>query len=304
MDVQITDEYLCPITRQIFNNPYQTKYGHVFEKSAIQSWLSTKDFCPLTKQPLSNNADDIFPANQDFIKELREYINDNNLDEYVYKPTIIEKITAFIEEYNNVLMLDDEESNRYIRKFTSVLDNLKYHQTITGDIKVVEVVDNFNIVMAYYSILIKLLDFTRKNGRLRPHFYWINKCVLLIYNNIISMYKKLIDGYSMISLLVSKESLYEDVINIGVDINYKLVNNKSVEKFYMCVIKKICNINFNGLITKLYDYYNANNDLKRLKEIMNYLYNINVPVSVFINTIENEEVKKLLLSIEYTDMYI
>ena len=37
-----------------------TKYGHLFEKSAIHEWVDKYQRCPLTNKPLSH--EDIFPA--------------------------------------------------------------------------------------------------------------------------------------------------------------------------------------------------------------------------------------------------
>ena len=42
----------CPITMQVVRVPATTIYGHLFELSAIRSWVKAKGTCPLTQQPL------------------------------------------------------------------------------------------------------------------------------------------------------------------------------------------------------------------------------------------------------------
>ena len=41
-------------------DPVMTKYGHLFEKSAIEDWVKKHKKCPLTDQPLT--LQEIFPA--------------------------------------------------------------------------------------------------------------------------------------------------------------------------------------------------------------------------------------------------
>lgn len=47
------DSLCCPILLQVFVNPVRTKYGHVFERVALEHWLDLRTECPLTRQPLS-----------------------------------------------------------------------------------------------------------------------------------------------------------------------------------------------------------------------------------------------------------
>jgi hypothetical protein len=53
------DEFYCPITNNLMEDPVMTKYGHTFEKSAIMEWLQNTPRCPLTNQALT--PADIFP---------------------------------------------------------------------------------------------------------------------------------------------------------------------------------------------------------------------------------------------------
>lgn len=52
VDGEITDmnieSFLCPITQQVMTDPVLTKYGHLFERKAIEDWLKSHNTCPLT----------------------------------------------------------------------------------------------------------------------------------------------------------------------------------------------------------------------------------------------------------------
>jgi len=54
------DHYLCPITMEFMSEPMTTKYGHTFEKEAIEAWIDKHGTCPLTRKPLKK--DELFPC--------------------------------------------------------------------------------------------------------------------------------------------------------------------------------------------------------------------------------------------------
>src|SRR4029078_9425472 len=57
-DVSITltkEEFICPITGELFLNPIVTQpCGHVFEEDAIQSWRESKNTCPCCREPIQS----------------------------------------------------------------------------------------------------------------------------------------------------------------------------------------------------------------------------------------------------------
>jgi hypothetical protein len=74
----ILDCFICPITQDVMKNPVVTKYGHSYEKSAIENWIETHQNDPMTKEHLTKN--DIFPNYQlkIIIEKYRESIGKNN----------------------------------------------------------------------------------------------------------------------------------------------------------------------------------------------------------------------------------
>jgi ligand-binding SRPBCC domain-containing protein len=52
-DLLIPEEFICPLTLEIFHSPVMTRWGHSFERSALLRWLKYHEGCPLTRNPMS-----------------------------------------------------------------------------------------------------------------------------------------------------------------------------------------------------------------------------------------------------------
>lgn len=53
--ISVPNEYICPITMEIMQDPVILQDGHVYERQAIQRWFLTKDKSPLTNCPVDKN---------------------------------------------------------------------------------------------------------------------------------------------------------------------------------------------------------------------------------------------------------
>jgi len=52
-EVEFPEEFICPLTMQLMQDPVMSRYGQSYERDAILSWLSRgHDECPCTRQPL------------------------------------------------------------------------------------------------------------------------------------------------------------------------------------------------------------------------------------------------------------
>lgn len=49
---RIRDEFLCPITYELFREPVVACDGHTYEKAAIEKWLTNKDTSPRTGEKM------------------------------------------------------------------------------------------------------------------------------------------------------------------------------------------------------------------------------------------------------------
>ncbi len=57
--VDLTEAFTCPISQQLINEPVSSKYGHLFEKAAIEQWVTKNHTCPMTNNPLE--LSDLYP---------------------------------------------------------------------------------------------------------------------------------------------------------------------------------------------------------------------------------------------------
>jgi hypothetical protein len=52
-DLEIPDEFICPLTLELMRDPVMSRYGNSYERSAILKWVALGNcHCPLTRQPL------------------------------------------------------------------------------------------------------------------------------------------------------------------------------------------------------------------------------------------------------------
>jgi hypothetical protein len=51
-EVEIPEEFVCPITQQLFQDPVMDCLKHTYERNAILSWIGAHGTCPLTRRPL------------------------------------------------------------------------------------------------------------------------------------------------------------------------------------------------------------------------------------------------------------
>ena len=51
----VPDDFYCPITGELMNDPVSEPAGHTYEKSAITKWLSKNNTSPMTRNGLNIN---------------------------------------------------------------------------------------------------------------------------------------------------------------------------------------------------------------------------------------------------------
>jgi hypothetical protein len=77
-DLEIPDEYTCPLTLELMKDPVMTKYGNSYERSAILKWVARGNArCPLTRRPL--HLSDIV-TNHHLRGKIRQFQKENELD--------------------------------------------------------------------------------------------------------------------------------------------------------------------------------------------------------------------------------
>ena len=54
--IVVPDDFYCPITGELMNNPVSEKSGHSYERDSIMEWLSRNQTSPITRLPLTSNS--------------------------------------------------------------------------------------------------------------------------------------------------------------------------------------------------------------------------------------------------------
>lgn len=72
--IEIPEDFICPITKNIFYNPVTLSDGHTYEKYEIIEWIKRHDNSPLTNEELEYK--EIYP-NYTLKKIIREWIDKN-----------------------------------------------------------------------------------------------------------------------------------------------------------------------------------------------------------------------------------
>ena len=122
----ICEDYLCPITGQIFCEPVIAEDGVIYERSAISTWLAKHDTSPMTRQKLSSN---FHPVNlikkkiEKYLKKHPEYIDQQYVSSKKYRDNrdIIFKIIQN-KDYHLLLKYED-----YMIADTNYLDDKKFN---------------------------------------------------------------------------------------------------------------------------------------------------------------------------------
>ena len=84
--LSIPEEYICPLTLELFKHPVMTRWGHTFERDAIMEWLKKNDECPLTRNKMT--LKDILPHR-----------------------SLNEKIKEWKKEYGNIIKKRQQQQN-------------------------------------------------------------------------------------------------------------------------------------------------------------------------------------------------
>src|SRR5437899_3161881 len=120
MDYDEYENYMCPITKQIFNDPVVCEDGYIYEKEAITHWLYVDNTSPMTRERIRQL--DLYPIIQ-IRTEIEELLKN--------KPELRE--IQYRIRYNSDHILEILKSKEYdkIYKYTSfeLRNPLKYNNT-------------------------------------------------------------------------------------------------------------------------------------------------------------------------------
>jgi Mg-chelatase subunit ChlD len=97
--INIPDEFYCPITFEIMKDPVIGPDGHTYEKSAIQTWLQTNNTSPITRKPLHTTS--LIP-NIALKNVIETFLKDNNVSNL--KKIVVPLSDSTLNEFTNELV--------------------------------------------------------------------------------------------------------------------------------------------------------------------------------------------------------
>lgn len=124
--MNIPNEFICPISLELMDDPVICNDGYSYEKKAILNWLKKSNISPMTREPIYNLL---------INKQLKELINDwkneNNYDlQNLENPTVLDNNDTVIpiKDDNNYESINNDNQIRrnILKKLTCVLCTLSF----------------------------------------------------------------------------------------------------------------------------------------------------------------------------------
>ena len=99
-EIFVPDEFYCPITGELMNDPVEDIYGHSYEKESIHEWLSKSNTSPITRGPLSMSDLSENSTLKRSIESIREKLRADQLkiDARIQE----EELKPFIDKLNDI----------------------------------------------------------------------------------------------------------------------------------------------------------------------------------------------------------
>ena len=221
----ICEDYICPITGQIFHEPVSVEDGIIYEKTAILTWLAEHDTSPMTRQKISSNVHLVQLIKnkiEKYLKEHPEYIKHQYVVSKKYKDNkrIIQKIISD-KDFNKLLKYEE-----YMITDTDYKDDYQFNISLIQTL--CECCENDDIIM---HVLDNCVDLKKKVlfKNVKTAYYPIHviceygspTVIKHVVNKGVKLNLKTNDGHNALHILCR----YSDIecislaINCGADIN-------------------------------------------------------------------------------------
>jgi hypothetical protein len=109
-DIQ-NEQFICPITLQLFCDPVKAADGHFYERQAITTWISLHGTSPFTRQPLQ--VKDLI--SDDHFKHLVDQKRKESNDHIVTLPPL-RKLTGYSNRVSPKNVIQQPEKNTSSKK--------------------------------------------------------------------------------------------------------------------------------------------------------------------------------------------
>lgn len=142
LSLDIKDFY-CPITREIFCEPVTADDGIIYERNAIEHWLTENNTSPITREEISEKFVDC-NIMKNFVKYLLQLYPDLKLDQFV-------KDNKFRNNMREIMRhITNKEYNRLFDYTEYDLENLSCEGKLTD---ILECVDDDTILYIYNNCI-------------------------------------------------------------------------------------------------------------------------------------------------------
>ena len=243
------NNFICPISRELFYDPVVAEDGHIYEKQQLEKWLQECDTSPMTRERIGNNFKscqiiknmiDMLITNYPKIKDL-QYCPDNS------HMSNLDLINKFFKrkEYNQLL-----KYTHYDGSYLYEYNYLNILATDKTDI-IMHILDNSNIFDLIENGYTKLFEYIlNKCTNKKIQEYVITKCIytinsighmkLFIEINEYNMFLVLLDAGVPFDYIINtfqidiinifkfgKRELIKHILDLNIDVNIKDSDNWS-----------------------------------------------------------------------------
>ena len=244
----VPESFLCPITRNIMNNPYIDNDGNTYEYSAIFEWLKQNNTSPITRNYIELSH---LKPNRSLLELINSHVSGNlNINSIVSNPSVFKKNNDF-KLKNNILNLN-------IQKY--IIDEYSYFQL---NINIIDTENNPSVDIVVVIDISGSMDScatTEQNGQTIDNGFTILDITKHALNTIIESMKPS-DRISIITFSNSAETLC--------DLTYIDDTNKTYIKTLVNNLKTYGATNiWAGLNKGLEQYINDTDYNNRVKSLM------------------------------------
>jgi ankyrin repeat protein len=168
----VPEEFICPLTKKIFNDPVISEDGITYEYQAIKRWLSDEDTSPVTGQLIGESLN----SNEQMLENISSYLQQNpnqQVNQYILSKKFEDNVDAIIElvkskNYKMLLNYTDFNLVTLFNEITGFEDFMKTEELvlihIINNTKNLEtqIINEWRLVHVICLYSIKLLGFIIK----------------------------------------------------------------------------------------------------------------------------------------------
>ncbi len=291
VDISITinsNDIRCPITGEILLEPVVASDGHIYERQALDSWLSTNTTSPMTREQIIKHDYNVNIFYKNIIqKMLMEY---PELKDEQYEKNFNHEYNQFIinKSINNYKF---NELLKYKNFKLELFNNIDYLLRNCNVIVLKHIIDNIIDSESCSSHGWKFIHYVSYYSTSEMIKYVINKGVDL--NNRIKKFNGVKKNYNIVDLINLNEKLTihetEELVDLLKEKECKFIMDNMTHELNQGIIDKIMNTSDYVKLQKYKDFNFALFDRNKLINFLKNPENLNTIKYVIDNTLNIQE---------------